>query len=118
MNDEVKDAGAVEAAPRYVGDKPRSRTIPLEYPFEFKGVTYTSVTVSRMTGVAVSEFMKAVREHGADAHLPMFDCPQEVIGLLDADDAERVDEAVMDFLPRALRQVGASSPQSGGSTSE
>ncbi|PYF05047.1 hypothetical protein BJ122_102273 [Rhodopseudomonas faecalis] len=105
------------AAVRYVSDKPRSRSIPLEFPVEYDGKRYDQVTVSRMTTAQVADFMAAVHEQGGKAKLPMYDCPHELLPHLDADDGERVDAAVMDFLPRALREAGASLPQTGDGSS-
>lgn len=85
--------------PKFAGGKTRSKTIGLDYPIEFGGKVYASITVRRMTGAEVSAWANAA---GAD-NLPMFDCPQEVVDALDADDAEAVSKAVIDFLPRRMR---------------
>jgi hypothetical protein len=93
-------AGAV-AAPRFASDRVRSAIVTLEWPIEFGGATYETITVRRMTGAEVSAWASSAGE----ANLPMFDCPQEVVDALDADDAEAVSKAVIDFLPRRMRQV-------------
>ena len=94
------EAAAVKPAAKFVPGKSRDRVVPLEYPVEFAGKTYDSITVRRMTGNEVAEFVA----NSADVKtLPMFDCPKEVIDALDADDSETLMTAVLDFLPRALR---------------
>lgn len=108
MTTEDMDAPAEVPAliepPRFVG-RIRSKMVPLEWPIEFGGKLYESVTVSRMTAKQVSEFVEASRA-GSKANLAMFDCPIEVIDALDADDSEAVNAVALDFLPRALRTDG------------
>lgn len=103
----------VAAKPRHVRQADRFRVVPLDWPIEFDGVTYDKVTVSRMTTAQVAEFTLAARTDGATAVLPMFDAPQAVIDALDADDADNVNKAVHDFLPRSFRDMEASSPADG-----
>ena len=91
------------AAPRFTGNKARTTTVPLEHHVEFAGKVYTAIIVSRMTVAQVGEFVEAAQVDGANARLPMFDAPFEVIDALDPDDAETVNKAVRDFLPRSLR---------------
>jgi hypothetical protein len=86
-------------APKFAGGKSRSKTIVLDWPVEFAGKTYEQITVRRMTGAEVSAWANSA---GSES-LPMFDCPQEVVDALDADDAEAVSKAVIDFLPRRMR---------------
>ena len=93
--------------------KPLFRTIELEYPVDFDGTVYETITVRRMTGEEVRLFIEGIE---VDRRLPMFDVPSEVIGALDADDAEQINKAVMDFLPRALREDNEPSPNTGAST--
>lgn len=100
--------------PRFVG-KPRSKTVPLDYPIEFGGKVYDSVTVRRLTGTEVGEFAEACRR-GDKAILPMYDCPFEVIEALDADDAAIVHEVTNDFLPLSLQTGSEQAPPLGDST--
>lgn len=94
---------AVKPAPKFVSQKERFRTVTLEWPIEYDGKVYDSVTVRRMTTSEVAEFIDQVRADAKSASLPMFDVPKEVVDALDADDAEAVNKAVNDFLPRSLR---------------
>ena len=102
--------------PQFVGGKPRSRAVPLDWPLSYGGKTYNRITVRRMTTAEVGEFIAAASgEDMKNARLPMFDCPPEIIDALDPDDAERVNEVIRDFLPRLLRQADES-PQANGET--
>ncbi|MGJ4927453.1 phage tail assembly protein [Bradyrhizobium sp. HKCCYLRH3095] len=102
--------------PQFVGGKPRSRVVPLDWPLSYRGKTYDRITVRRMTTGEVGEFIAAASsEDMKNARLPMFDCPPEIIDALDPDDAERVNEVIRDFLPRLLRQAGE--PRRGGGES-
>lgn len=92
------------AAPSFVKAKDRFRTIDLTWPLEYDGKVYDRVTVRRMTGIDLIAFVEQPRDSAAPT-LPMFDVPQAVIDALDPDDAELVNKAVQDFLPRALRPV-------------
>lgn len=112
---ENNDAPAPKPAPKLLGD--RSRTIDLDYPVEFDGKTYERITVRRMTGIEVRDFIAAVSSVGERARLPMFDVPFEVIEALDDDDAAKLDEAVFDFLPNRLRTVAERTRESGAATS-
>lgn len=82
--------------------RPRSEVVTLEWPINFGGKLYEAICVSRMTAAQVDEFVEAVKAKGPKTSLPMFDAPPEVIEALDADDANRVNEVVSRFLPRAL----------------
>lgn len=106
-------ASAVPAAPRFVGGPPRSRIVPLTWPVEYDGRVYNAITVHRLSAGDVGDVMRAIEEHGSKARLPMFDVPFEVIDALDADDADSVNAAVLDFLPRALRPADESQPATG-----
>ena len=97
-------AVAAPAPPKFVGDRPRFRTVPLEWPVEYDGKTYSEVSVRRMTAGEVMNFIEQAT-NGGSPRLPIFDVPPEVIDALDADDADNVNKAVNDFLPRALRQA-------------
>jgi hypothetical protein len=108
------------AKPVHVRQADRFRVVPLDWPIEFGGVTYDKITVNRMTTAQVAAFVAATENGSSDdgyAALPMFDAPRVVIDALDADDAERVNETVLDFLPRRYRDTALSSPTGGESTS-
>lgn len=95
--------------PRFVGNKPRSREIALEHHIVFNGTIYENLVIRRMTTADVLSFVDEARENGEKARLPMFFAadgsaiPAEVLDALDPDDAEAVNKAITDFLPRALR---------------
>lgn len=95
------------AAPRFVGDKPRSKVVPLDWPIEYDGKTYDSVTVSRLTAAQVAAFYERLRETvkqgDAPARFSMFDVPDVVLDALDDDDAVQINEVVERFLPRGFR---------------
>ena len=103
--DEMPDSSGVT----FVGGKPRSKVVQLEFPVEHAGTTYTSIEVRRMTAGQVADFVDQAREAGREARLPMFyredgePVPVEVVDGLDADDAETLNEVIRDFLPRSLR---------------
>jgi hypothetical protein len=111
MNDETTPALEAPAAPRHVSERPRFRTVPLEWPVEFEGKVWNEIQVRRMTTAEVGTFIEAIKTDGAKAYLPMFDAPQAVMDALDDDDGVAVNEAVNDFLPRRL-QVAADELQS------
>jgi hypothetical protein len=109
------DASNSSEPPVFVSTKPRSREISLDWPLRYDGKLYDRITVRRMTTAEVGQFIAAASaEDYKEARLPMFDCPPEVIDALDPDDAERVNEAVRDFLPRALRPAEGPRPDTGG----
>ena len=104
--------------PQFVGGKPRSCEVPLDWPLSYGDKIYDRITVRRMTTAEVGAFIAAASgEDTKNARLPMFDCPSEIIDALDPDDAERVNEVIRDFLPRLLRQADEPPPASGESTS-
>jgi hypothetical protein len=104
--------------PQFIGGKPRSREVLLDWPLRYNGKVYDRITVRRMTTAEVGEFITAASgENATNARLPMFDCPSEIVDALDPDDAERVNEVVRDFLPRALRQAEEPRPAVGENTS-
>ena len=90
---------AKKAAPVATLKGVRSKTIALEFPVEFDGVTYSEITVNRMTGKELAAWLS----DDAAFYPPMFDCPHEVIDALDADDADTIKGAMNDFLPRKLQ---------------
>lgn len=86
--------------------KERERTIPLEYPVEYDGTVYETLTLTRLRGSDFSALagMKGDEEEVALAVL-MTGAPREVIKALDGDDFVELQEAVQAFLPRKLRMV-------------
>jgi hypothetical protein len=89
----------------------RSEVVSLNWPVEFNGVTYSTVTVRRMTVADFQAFqaeIDAAEKEGrpAPVRFPMFDAPPEVMDMLDLDDEERLTETANRFLPSRFR-VGA-----------
>lgn len=112
MNDVTNTAAPQELdavpppAPKYADNgRPRFRVVPLEWPIEYDGKTYSEITVRRMTTAEVVALVDQMRDDVGAATLPMFDVPREVIDYLDPDDADEVNKAVNDFLPRGLRSA-------------
>lgn len=93
------------AAPAFVEEdgRRRSEIVSLEWPVEYDGRVYRAIQVRRMTAAEVDAFVEEARANAGAARLPMFSCPHQVIDALDADDAARVNEIVLRFLPRALQ---------------
>ena len=87
---------------RIVSDKERARTVDLEWPVEFDGVLYESVTIRRLTTKEVVDFLETMAGKG-DVRWPMYDVPDAVLDALDDDDAFRLDEVVKGFLPRRFQ---------------
>lgn len=115
MSEIEKDAPAEKPAPRLLGV--RSTVVPLDFPVDYDGKVYSEITVTRMTGAQVIEFVNMLKESGSRANLPMFDVPREVIDALDADDAEALDEAVFNFLPHRLMGEDGRMREAGADTS-
>ena len=107
-----------QEAPRVarVGGAARELVVPLEYPVEFDGNTYTEVTLRRVTGKQIEDYMEALGR-GERPIPPMFDCPIEVYDAMDDDDRFELDKAVVPFLPRRLRAAAEPDPRAAGLTS-
>ncbi|WP_051960440.1 hypothetical protein [Devosia riboflavina] len=103
-------------AVRFASDRPRSKQVPLEWPLEFGGRLYDSITIRRCTGTEISEYVIATAA-GQDVMPPVVDCPKEVYDALDDDDLYEVDKVVRDFLPRRFREATEPTPEVSGSTS-
>lgn len=120
MTDDAKtsapEASAPAPAPRFVNTAGRSETVPLEWPIEFDGLLYDSVTVRRMTVADIAAFEQRINEArrtGGDLdkiRFPMFDVPEAVMDALDSDDADRVGEVTLRFLPRRFRGEEGNAP--------
>ena len=102
--------------PRFVAAEGRSEAVSLEWSVEYAGKIYSSVTVRRMTAGEVATFVEHVRSlpptERYKARFPMFDVPDAVLDMLDADDDERLGEVVGRFLPRRFRAATDNSPAS------
>lgn len=107
--------------PRYVGGKLREKRVELEWPVEHDGKLYEAITVRRMTGQQVADFLDQLaqikdEDEKARLHFPMLyhddgaAVPQAVIEFLDDDDAGTVAEVQQDFLPRRFRGPKMSEP--------
>ena len=94
--------------------------MPLEWPVEWNGRTYESVTLRRLTVAEVAAFVESLKDlpEGAKIRWPIFcdengaPMPPEVMDALDADDSDALDKAALDFLPRRFRgepEAGAAS---------
>jgi hypothetical protein len=97
-----------------VSDRPRAKTIPLEWPVEYAGKLYGVITLMRLTAGDVIKFsreLEAALKNGPDApvRFPIFkddngaQIPDAVLDALDDDDRVTLDEAAVDFLPRLSR---------------
>ena len=91
-------------------------TITLKYPVEFGGATYSELTLKRLNAGALAKLEAEMREKGLDDNdrirsalliIPIAaGVPEEVAGLLDAEDFTAVNEAVADFLSPRGRSGG------------
>lgn len=109
---------AKEAA-RIVADRPRAKTINLEWPIAFDGKEYRKITLARLTAADVAKFqteLESLLASNPDASLrfPLFRdeagelIPNEVLDALDDDDRYELDRAALDFLPRRFRALAES----------
>lgn len=114
--DENEGASAEKPVAKFVGGRAREKVIPLEWPIEFNGVVYNEVTVRRCSGLEVSEYVMALAT-GNDALFPGISFPMEVYNSLDADDFDKVDTVVKDFLPQSFRQMAEQAPEASDNTS-
>lgn len=99
--------------------KERERRLELEYPVEYDGVLYETLTLKRLRGSDFSAManMKGDEEEVALAVL-MTGAPREVIKALDGDDFVELQEAVQAFLPRKLRMAAAQLSGTGPNTQQ
>ena len=103
MSNEAAEAEKPKpAAPRFIGDRPRSRTVTLEWPLEFDGKVYEQIVVRRATLADLAVFAEqlAALPKGQEIHLPMYDAPDAVIDALDPDDRDSLNAAADGFLLR------------------
>lgn len=99
------------AALKFVGGKPREKTVPLDYHFEHEGSTVTEITVKKLTSAEVGELVETLTDGQFDLYdiyAEMTGFPAAVLrGLID-DDGERLREVGRDFLPPMFRERVAS----------
>lgn len=96
---------------RIVSKKPRYKTVPLDWPVEFNGKTYSAVNISRLTVLDIVEFSKSLESASEDetTMLPMYfddemnPIPREVFEAMDVDDKDALDIEALSFLPKRFR---------------
>ena len=88
------------------------KTVELDYPIrdDVTGEVIDKVTLRRMTARQVREFVEKAMA-GEFAELPIADIPSEALEALDGDDRERIEQAVLDFMPVRLRAAHAAGEQ-------
>jgi hypothetical protein len=107
MTDPILKPSEIKAPEaKIVSAIPRSKEIALDWPVEFDGKMYDAITVRRVSAAEVSTYVSLISQGDpAAAKLPTIDCPLEVWRALDADDAAKVEEACVDFLPLRLKSA-------------
>lgn len=105
---------------KIVSSRERERKIPLEFEVAYDGRTYTEVTLRRVSGKEMEDYMDILAASKERVMPPMIDCPMSVYEQMDDDDRFEIDQAMRDFMPRRLRATAesVSAPQSGESTLE
>jgi hypothetical protein len=112
----VLPAAPIEEAPRFVGGRPRSMEVRLDFPIEFRGRLYEAITLRRPSAAEVGAWFERLAEvtaadPSAALHFPIFvdetgdPIPREVLDFLDGEDDERVMELSTDFLPPRFRRM-------------
>lgn len=102
----MTDESAPKPEAKIVSSKERSTTVALDWPVEFDGQMYESITIRRCSGKEVDEFVTAATAgNGSSLKAPMIDCPQEVYEAMDDDDRLKLEAALVPFLPRRLTKV-------------
>ena len=108
----------------------RMKIFPLAWPVTYQGKCYEQIGLRRMTAKEVSDFVARIEAEGrinpdAILRFPLFvdetgvAIPDAVLDGLDADDADMLNTAAIDFLPRRFRASipePATAPSSGGTT--
>jgi hypothetical protein len=103
-----------------VPGKSRTKIVDLDWPLEFDGKTYSSVTIRRATIGEWRTFWDEVAE-GKDPYAPWFVEPREVMDALDPDDDAKVADVVDGFFPdryRAKTEKASASASQDGVTSQ
>lgn len=108
----------------------RMKMFPLAWPVTYQGKHYEQIGLCRMTAKQVSDFVVHIEAEGlsnpdAILRFPIFvdetgaAISDAVLDGLDADDADVLNTAAIDFLPRRFRASTpepATAPSSGGTT--
>lgn len=128
---EARAAAAVMAAippPKFVGDAQRTLEVKLQYPVEYDGVIYQSVTIRRPTmrewRAYLRECERAVKLHGPgaddDVNQSWLSVPAVVLENLDFIDASQVEAAQEGFFGRSALdpQDGKGNQAESGQASE
>ena len=95
--------------------KERTRTIALEYPFEWDGKSIEQVTIHRPKGRDLRAISAAqgenagTFENGAMMLELLSDLPAGSVDELDVSDFNALSEAIGDFFPRPQQATGAAS---------
>lgn len=90
-----------------VGGAARVETIPLAYPIEFNGRTWSAITLKRLTSADLKTYFDMPPSDRVN-DTPWFDAPREVLAALDLDDEDRVMERADRFIPARFRVAPAS----------
>lgn len=95
--------------------RPRFKSVPLQWPIEYAGKTYTEVQIVRLTAKEVADWVEGIKgREKEEVRIPIFrdadglPIPDAVLDGLDDDDRLALDEAALDFLPRRFRAAPAS----------
>lgn len=114
MTDELNLEAPAKKPARIMSDRPRAKTVDLQWPVEFDGREYKSITLVRMTAGEVAAFQEEIEKllnsnPDARVRFPLFrddrgeTIPDDVMDALDDDDRFALEEAAADFLPRRFR---------------
>lgn len=123
---ETQAPAAAPEPPRFVGDRPRFKAIPLEWPIAYGGKEYSEIHLVRLTAKDVADYIDSFKDRDPNEAvvLPIFrdadgaDIPPAVLDALDEGDRFEIDQAAVDFLPRRFRaiQESGSGPADGDNT--
>lgn len=91
------------AEARHTRAAERSEIVPLEWPIEFEGKTWTAIEVRRMTVGEISAYLSKFKDGELVRRFPMFDAPEPVLDALDGDDEDKLTEVAGRFLPQRFR---------------
>lgn len=114
MTEEPHIEASEKKPARIVSARPRSKEIDLQWPVEFDGREYKTITLVRLTAAEVAEFQSEIEsllknDPDTRVRFPLFrdesgeTIPDEVMDALDDDDRFALEEAAADFLPRRFR---------------
>ena len=90
------------------GEKPREKTVPLEYPPKWQGELVTAIPLRRLTGAEVDAALAPENTNLMDIYAAMTGFPVSFLNGLDSDDRDRLKEEAEDFLPRSIRRAADS----------